>query len=494
MSTRPFLMGSEIEFGIAGLDPREQNHITNSLRLVGFCPERPAPECLWDYDGENPLLDLFGKLCDGEREDPDPYANRALNKVLANGGRFYVDGAHPEYCTPEVTDPLALVRYESAGERIANRAREIADRAVGQPSLAVFKNNSDGKGNSYGYHENYLVYRQVAPEALAAALIPYLVTRQIYSGAGKVGAENRRDPVPFQLSQRADFFETLIGLNTMTRRPLFNTRDEPHANREQWLRLHVIPGDANLCQVATFLKVGTMALVLRLIEDDALGPVPELADPLEAFRQVSRDLGLRQSLPLADGRSMTAIQIQRCYLERVQDYARTHELPGSFPLVIERWQTVLDALEGDPLSVGPQVDWVLKYRMIDSYLKKKGLDWNSPRAKAMDIQYHDINPDKGLFHTLKRRERVEILVDDDAVEAAQRTPPEDTRAWFRGACLARFGKAVYGVSWDSVMLDTGDEIRRIPTLDPFKGAKAQLQAVLAECATPQDLIERLQGG
>jgi len=494
MPLRPFLMGSETEFGIGCLDPREQNHITNSLRLVGFCPDLPAPDCLWDYDGENPLLDLFGHTAEGEREDPDPYANRALNKPQVNGGRLYVDGAHPEYCTPEVTDPLDLVRYEAAGERILDASRQMAERASGRPHFVLYKNNSDGKGNSYGYHENVLVPRAVPVERLVRDLIPFLVTRQIFCGAGKVGVENGRPAVPFQISQRADFFESLVELNTMVRRPLFNTRDEPHADPADWMRLHVIPADANMSQVSTFLKVGTLALVLRVIEDDALSGVPRVAAPLDAFGAISRDLTLGPTVALEGGGRATPIDVQRAYLESVKAYAGNHPLPGAFPEVVRRWEQILDALQADPLSPEREVDWVIKYRMIDTYLQHKGLPWDSPRAKAMDLQYHDLNPAKGLYHTLNARGMVETLVPPAEVERAAREAPEDTRAWFRGQCLARFGKAVYGVSWSSVLLTAGSGIRRIPTLNPFKGTRAIAAPLFDGCAGTEELVDRLEAG
>ncbi len=494
MSERPYLMGSELEFGISSRDPRQQNHVTNSMSLVGFCPDRPAPEALWDYDGENPLLDLFGRRCEGEREDPDAYANRALNKPLANGGRLYVDGAHPEYSSPEVTDPLDLVRYESAGEVLADRCRQMAERAGGQPLFSLFKNNSDGKGNSYGYHENHLLLRRVPVKRLQRDLVPFLITRQLFCGAGKVGAENGRPDTPFQMSQRADFFETVAEINTMVRRPLFNTRDEPHADPDRYLRLHVIPGDANMSQVSTFLKTGTLALVLRLIEDDALGEVPIPVDPVTAFWETSRDLTFAPAIQVAGGRMMSPLDIQAVYLERVKDYARSHPLPGSFPQVIDRWEAVLAALADGTDGADRQVDWRIKHRLIDTYLERKGLDWDSPRAKAMDLQYHDLDPARGLFFTLTHQGFAESLVATGAIVTALSEPPEDTRAWFRGQCQQRYGKAVYGVSWTSVLLDMGSEVRRIPTLNPFRGTRATTESLLDACPTVEALVAMLEQG
>ncbi len=494
MSVRPFFFGSETEFGISCLDPREQNHITNSLRLVSFLPNPASPDCLWDYEGENPLLDLFGNRMDGEREDPDPYANRSLNKPLANGGRLYVDGAHPEYSSPEVTDPLDLVRYESAGEQIADACRKNADRALGQAHFCLHKNNSDGKGNSYGYHENYLVPKSVSVHALMEAIIPFLITRQIFCGAGKVGTENGREKTHYQLSQRADFFETLAELNTMVRRPLFNTRNEPHADPKEWLRLHVIPADSNMSQVSTFLKVGTLALVLRLVEEGALENVPRIKKPVASFGAISHDLTIKKPVAMDNAAPMTAVEIQRIYLEAAKKYADQNPLPGSFPQVLVRWEESLDALEVDPFGLSRTADWAIKYRMIDTYLAAKGLDWSAAQAKAMDLQYHDINPEKGLYHTVRARGMVEELVTQEEISAAMSTPPEDTRAWFRGTCLARFGKAVYGVSWGSVLLHTGEKVSRIPTLNPFRGTKAIAGPLLDSCSTPEELIDKLEQG
>jgi len=385
------------------------------------------------------------------------------------------------------------VRFETAGERIVDACRRTAEQGGG-PRYVLYKNNSDGKGNSYGYHENYSVPRRVPVQRLVEGLMPFLVTRMIFCGAGKVGAENGRPGAPYQISQRADFFEALVELNTMVRRPLFNTRDEPHADPAAWMRLHVIPADSNMAQVSTFLKAGTMALVLRLIEDEAVGEPPRLKAPLQALSAVSRDLTLGPNVEVEGGAALTPVQVQRHYLERVKAHFAVQDLPGSFPEVVRRWEAVLDALERDPMSLERELDWVIKYRMIETYLRHKGLDWDSPRTRAMDLQYHDLDPAKGLYHTLGARGLVEELVDEPAVAEAVRGAPEDTRAWFRGQCLARFGKAVYGVSWSSVLLTTADGIRRIPTLNPLRGTRAITAPLFEGCDDPEALVARLEAG
>src|SRR5439155_11055101 len=238
-------LGTETEFGIATRDSESVDPVSNSLFLINHYPSFPSPKILWDYENENPLLDIRGFEVEGERERPGPDYNRLLNKVLANGGRLYVDGAHPEYSSPECVTAREVVAYEKAGERIVGGALQGVEQVRGQGKFLVYKNNTDGKGNGYGYHENYLVSRAVPFEQIVRALVPFLVTRQIYAGAGKIGAENQTSPCQYQLSQRADFFESLVDLNTMVKRPIVNTRDEPHADPSKYRRLHVIAGDVN---------------------------------------------------------------------------------------------------------------------------------------------------------------------------------------------------------------------------------------------------------
>ena len=320
------VIGTETEFGIASRDPNAADPVANSLHLIGHYPHLPAPQAVWDYENENPLLDARGFEVDGERERPGPDYNRQLNKVLANGGRLYVDGAHPEYSTPECTNAREVVAFERVGERIIAQALDGITKARGHEQFVLYKNNSDGKGNSYGYHENYLVSRAVSFERITQVLTPFLVTRMIYAGSGKVGSENQTSPAAYQLSQRADFFETLVDLNTMVRRPIINTRDEPHADSSKYRRLHVIVGDANMAELSTYLKVGALSIVLHLLEAGAELPFIQLADPVSAIKQVSRDVEVKASVKLVDGTSTTAIAVQRAYLKAAQDFYACHEL------------------------------------------------------------------------------------------------------------------------------------------------------------------------
>ena len=321
----PKVVGSETEFGLTVQNDRDFDSIATSLLLVNSYNADQSLRLLWDYDQEEPLVDARGFEHDETCEVPDQQDNMALNKILNNGARFYVDHAHPEYSTPECSNVLDLLRYEKAGERILNRSCAGANQLLPNGhAIIIYKNNSDRKGSSYGYHENYLLDRRTPFQLLAEHLMPFLVTRQIYSGAGKVGSENGAEPVPYQISQRADFFETEMGLDTMVKRPIINTRDEPHANRDRYRRLHVIIGDANMSEYTTYLKVGTMLLVLEMIEEGFLPAPLALRNPVRSLRDVSHDLTCKLSLPMRNGTKMTAIDIQRCFWESAQRYVETH--------------------------------------------------------------------------------------------------------------------------------------------------------------------------
>jgi proteasome accessory factor A len=323
----------------------------------------------------------------------------------------------------------------------------------------------------------------------------HFVTRQIFTGAGKVGSEmpgTRRDDITFQLSQRADFFEEEVGLETTLKRPIINTRDEPHCDAQKYRRLHVIVGDANLSEVATFLKVGTTTFVLTMIEDDFLPRDFVLASPVQAMRQVSYDLSLRKPLRLADGSTVTALDIQWELLERARKYAEergTENVGGPVAeQVLTRWEAVLAALDDDPMQLADQLDWVAKYRLINGYRERDALEWNDARVAAIDLQYHDLRPDKSLFRRLKMQQ----LVDDDEVEVAMTEPPSDTRAYFRGKCLQRWSDSIVAANWDSLVFDVGaDPLRRVPMMEPLRGTAAHVATLFDECATPRELLDRL---
>jgi proteasome accessory factor A len=375
---------------------------------------------------------------------------------------------------------------------------EAADLASHDGSrLVIYKNNSDGKGNSYGAHENYLMDRAAPFTRIVAGVTPHFVTRQIFAGAGKVGSETSTHDgtrVDFQLSQRAEFFEEQVGLETTLKRPIVNTRDEPHADPHRYRRLHVIVGDANLCEVATFLKVGTTALVLAMIEDDISGSRSlVLADPVTAMHDVALDRTFTTPLLMADGSTATALAIQWELYSLARKYAddRGLECLGAEPIgetVLRRWEEVLNGLETDPMTLARQVDWVAKLQLIEAYRDRHGLGWDSQRVAALDLQYHDLRPSKSLFARLD----TERLVDPTSVADAVVEPPRETRAWFRGECLRRWPAAVVTANWDSLVFDLGtDPLRRVPMMDPLKGTADHVEVLLAECATPTELLDRL---
>jgi proteasome accessory factor A len=418
------------------------------------------------------------------------------NVVLPNGARYYVDHAHPEYSTPECGSPRELVAHDKAGERILERSLEEL-RPVLPPGhrVVIYKNNSDGKGNSYGTHENYLVDRATPFGSIVRDLTPFLVSRQIFTGAGKLGVEARsgepgRDR--FQLTQRADFFEAEVGLETTLKRPIINTRDEPHADPEKYRRLHVIVGDANMCEVATYLKVGTTALVLKMVEDDYL-PDLTLSNPVASLRAVSYDPTCTAALPLSDGRRLTAVQLQWEYLDRAGKYVEQEDRSPENAELLVRWEAVLSALEVEPLSLHRELDWVAKYRLLYGYRERHGLDWSDPRLRLIDLQYHDVRRDKGLYQRLVAAEDVERIVTDEEIDRAVTMPPEDTRAYFRGTCITRYPEAIAAASWDSMIFDTGPQaLQRIPTREPLMGTRDHVEALFERAPDAATLVDLLR--
>ncbi|HUJ79338.1 MAG TPA: depupylase/deamidase Dop [Nitrospiria bacterium] len=487
-----WLFGTETEFGVAARDPMASDPVSTAMLLINSYPALPANQALWDYENENPLKDARGFEVEGERERPGPEYNRLLNKLLANGGRLYVDGAHPEYSTPECTNPKDVVRFEKAGERALDLCREMAGRLKGAGDrFVIYKNNTDNKGNSYGYHENYLVPRSVPFDRLAELLIPFFVTRQLYAGAGKVGAEPRRDDVVYQLSQRADFFEVLVDLNTMVKRPIINTRDEPHADPGKYRRFHVIVGDATMSEYATYLKVGATALVLKLAEAGQSVSGVQLEDPVGAVKAISRDPTLTCRVALKGGGTATAIEIQRRYCDVA---ARLRETPPWASDVVSLWASVLDQLAEEPRQLARRLDWVMKRELIESYMVKKGIDWDDPRIALMDLQFHDLRLDRGLYYKLEREGFVDRLLGEQEIVSAAEYPPADTRAYFRSACLKKFPKEIYAASWTSVLFEAGGGVvKRVPLMEPLRGTAALTERLVKESDSVEQLLDRLTG-
>ena len=489
------IIGTETELGITSRQGSGFDPVGGSIFLINALPADETLRALWDYEGENPLLDARGYEVQGERERPRAQDNRAINKLLLNGGRLYVDGAHPEYSTPETTNARDLVLFEKAGERLADRCRELANQTLPpHQQLILYKNNSDGKGNSYGYHENYLVARRVPFEALVEGLTAFLVSRIIFCGAGKVGSENGAERHVYQMSQRADFFETLIGLDTMAKRPIINTRDAPHADEERYRRLHVIVGDSNMSEVSTYLKVGITALVLAMIEDGACRKDLVLEDPVRAIKEISHDTSCTRTVRLRQGTERSAVELQREYLALAHAYYATLEPVPQIADLLARWERVLDQLAADPAACGREVDWVIKRELLQTYATRKGIGFDDQRISMLDLQYHDLRTDKGLYYRLEREGYVERLLGDDEIRRAMTVPPTDTRAYFRGTCLRKFPDHVSGASWSSILMDTGEAaVKRLPMSDPARGTRKLVGEILDRSDSAAELMERLAG-
>ena len=491
----PKVIGTETEYGIAAVGQPDFNPVLSSSMLISSYAGS-LRRIRWDYEDESPLRDARGFEPVTGRELSDEDLGLA-NVILPNGARYYVDHAHPEYSTPECLSPRSLVIHDKAGERILERSLAIVAAEIpSSPALAIYKNNSDGKGNSYGTHENYLMDRATPFGDIVRDLTPFFVSRQIFTGAGKLGLEaqwDERGKHVFQLTQRADFFETEVGLETTLKRPIINTRDEPHADPERYRRLHVIVGDANLCEVALFLKLGATSIVLKMIEDAFL-PDFSLVNPVAAIHDVSRDVSLTAQVALTDGRKMTALQLQWEYLELARKYVDREDDTSENREVVERWEGVLRGLESDPRTLSGQLDWVAKLRLLEGYRERDGLAWSDAKLRAIDLQYHDVRRDRGLYHRLANSGKVERLTTDEQVERAIMEPPEDTRAFFRGRCISKYPDAIAAASWDSLILDTGrDALQRIPMREPLRGTRAHVEELLDECEDAAALVDRLTG-
>ncbi len=486
------IYGTETEFGLATCDGQAADPVEEALFLVSQYPFLPPAPVLWDYEGERPLSDSRGFTVEGEAESPGPDYNRLLNKPLYNGSRLYVDGAHPEYSTPECSSPRELVIHEKAGEHIVLDCLRAVSRVRPDRSVIVYKNNTDGKGNSYGYHENYLFPRDLSFDQLTAALIPFFVTRQIFAGAGKVGAENGTDPISFQIAQRSDFFETHVGLNTMSKRPIMNTRDEPHADPERHRRIHVIVGDSNMSETATYLKVGTAGVVLDMIAAGVSFASVALADPVGSMQHISRDLNVTAPVRLVNGKDYSAIEIQRVYLNAAQTFAASDGADADRTDVLRRWAQVLDDLERDPMTLATELDWVAKYAMMTSYMDRKGCGWDDPRIRMMDFQYHDIRPEKGLYFALLRQKRMKRLVSDEEIIRAEMDAPVGTRAYFRSACLKKFPQNVYATSWSSILFTNESKtMTKLSLLEPSRGTEQLTKDLLDASDTVPMLLAKL---
>ena len=461
------IFGIETEYGIF-VDGRDPSDLVNEAIHVVQSYPRPAASP-WDYRGEDPRRDMRGfrvghlthnpddARYDRPAERPMSMQEERSDRILVNGARLYNDHGHPEYSTPECSALRQLVAHDKAGERIIFDCARRRSASPESAAVTIYKNNSDYHGMSYGCHESYLLPRSVPFEAILAGMLPFFVTRQIFTGAGKVGAEVRPSQIPiFQLSQRGDFFSVETSVDTLHQRPIVNTRDEPHADARLFRRLHVICGDANLSEYATALKVGTTAVCLELLKRDWKPPVT-LENPVAAIQNLSRDQSWQWLVNLEGGKTVRATDVQRLYLE-----AAEKQLGGDADedtaWVLKEWAVVLQALEHDPLELADRIDWVAKRTLLEQFLKEEGLDWGDEMAQSLDLEYHNIDPDQGLFYGLEQMGAMRRLVTDEEIERAVNHAPDTTRAWVRGEVIRRFPEAVRTASWNKITLEQQGQI------------------------------------
>ncbi len=405
------------------------------------------------------------------------------NAFLSNGARFYQDtGCHPEYSTPECDTVTDLVLHDKAGERLLESCLPMAEERLKEEGLSgaiyIFKNNTDSMGNTYGCHENYLMKRDLDFWKVTEQLIPFFVTRQVFAGAGKVLKLSGK--TQYFISQRAQHIHEKTSSSTTSSRSIINTRDEPHADAEKFRRLHIIVGDSNLSEFATYLKVGTTAVVLSMIEEGLTVNGVELEDPVKAIREISKDLTLRKKVKLEDGREFSALEIQRMYLERAYDYLdKVSDDPVAVD-VVSKWDQVLSKLEQDPMQLSRHLDWVIKRDLIDSYIEKKGTHWEDPRIALIDLQYHDVKRSRGLYYLLERNGMVERITTDDEIQRAMNEPPQTTRAKIRGDFIrfARERNRSYTVDWTYLKLN-GYWEETILCMDPFSNTDRRVEELIA---------------
>jgi proteasome accessory factor A len=409
---------------------------------------------------------------------------RSSNVFLRNGARLYLDvGSHPEYATPECDNVLDLVAHDKAGERILEGLLVDADRRLREEGIAgdiyLFKNNTDSAGNSYGCHENYLVGRHGEFGRLADILIPFLVTRQIICGAGKV-LQTPRGAV-YCVSQRAEHIWESVSSATTRSRPIINTRDEPHADAERFRRLHVIVGDSNMSETTTLLKLGATGLVLRMIEAGVVPPDLTLDNPVRAIREVSHDITGRSRIRLASGRELSGLQIQHEYLTRVRDFTSQNGLDAAGERVLELWERALAAIEAGNLDkIAREIDWVTKYQLIERYRAAHDLPLSAARVAQLDLAYHDIRRGRGLYYLLQRDGAVERVTRDLDVFAAKSVPPQTTRAKLRGDFIRQAQEKGRDFSADWVHLKLNDQAQRtVLCKDPFRSVDERVDRLIA---------------
>jgi len=489
-------LGTETEYGITCPEnPQISPLVTSTHAVVAYAALRTQARTRWDYAEEAPLKDTRGFDLQRYRSVPvvDANAIGVANVVTTNGARYYVDHGHPEYSSPECSNAFDAMVYDAAGDIVLNDAaaciQELWEQQVSVlakhepcPPLKFYKNNVDGKGRSYGSHENYLYSRHTNFENLTQALIPFFVTRQVIIGAGRVGIGQESETPGFQISQRADYFEQEVSLETTLNRGIVNPRDEPHAPEEDFRRLHVIVGDANMSQFSNFLKLGMTSLVLDAIEAGVDFSDLRLKNPVEEIKAVSHDPTLTHELELLDGQRLTAISILREYRARCEGRSDVDKH------VLEMWGEVLDDLERDPLSTADRLDWTAKWALVRRF-EQRGA--TQAKLQAIDLQYADIDPESSLYHALVRKGAMRTMVSAEEIAEAAVHPPEDTRAYFRGCAGEKFAEDLTTSNWQSMLFTVDGQLYRVPLDLLGSHTKADVGELIETSATTRELLSGL---
>ena len=460
------LLGLETEYGIIREDLEDSDPVEESMKLLKSCAQKSVFG-KWAYAQENSHQDMRGfrvnslaqdeeedEFCAQDRQRPYSYLEMKCDRVLANGARFYNDHTHPEYSTPECKSLFSLVAHDVAGERIVAESTNLRNQEIGEKVVQVFKNNTDYSGHSYGTHDNYLVPRDIPFDLLVKGLVPFQVTRQLYAGAGKVGSENpkTKDYKGIQLAQRSDFIETILSIETMTQRPIINTRDEPHASRNQYRRLHLIMGDANMSAYATALKVGSTLLILNLIASGGSLPDIELENPVEDVLRVSQDINA--ILKRNSGNSITALEIQESYLEAVDNNYSGGNKESDW--IIQEWKRTLNELKHNPEKLSDRIDWAIKEKLFTEFMETENMDWDDPMLQSLDLEYHNLDPDRGLYRGLEQENEVYSLLTEEEISRAIEFPPEGTRAKIRGEAVRKESEKIKKIHWTGIEFNNGD--------------------------------------
>ena len=408
---------------------------------------------IWEFcdsKAEKRLLELI-------KEQKETIENGGF---LPNGARIYVDYPHLEYSTPECLTVKDLIAADKAGNLILQMAAQKASEILGE-RVIVLKDNSDRKGHSFASHENYLMDRRTFIKLMASSesqnkIIPFLISRQILAGAGKIGIEKERRRVNYQISQRADFISQVSGLSTTPERNIINTRDEPHADKKRFARLHLILGDANFCEWSLYLKIGTTAIVLKMLEDNFIQNSPIVADPVRTVKIISRDPTCKKLIKLIDGRRMSAIDIQFWYLDLAHQYFNRIEPTEEERDILKKWVFVLDKLRCDPKLLIGWLDWLTKKYIIDKTQQRLNLTCQDSKLRIIDVMYHDINPVQGLYYKLLDIGKIQKIITDEQIERFIQNPPQNTRAYLRGIIAKHWPQMI--IDWEEICCQNVKEI------------------------------------